>query len=197
MGTLATAAGTNAMAFGAGASAGFAGSTAIGAGATTARANQIAVGTDTNTYTMAGINSADSTAAQTGPVRFVTADAAGNLATTALDIATLDGRVGNLEGRVGSIDGRINGLDGRMTNLEGRIDQAFEGAAMAMAMAGGGLPGDKNFAVSINWGNFAGQNAFAGTAHARINDNLFVHGGVGVGANSGTVGGRAGMTFAW
>ncbi|WP_164766107.1 MULTISPECIES: YadA-like family protein [unclassified Mesorhizobium] len=68
---------------------------------------------------------------------------------------------------------------------------------MALAMAGGSLPADKNFAVSINWGTFEGQNAFAGTAHARLTDNLFINGGVGVGASDHTVGGRAGLMLAW
>jgi hypothetical protein len=68
---------------------------------------------------------------------------------------------------------------------------------MAMAMAGAALPSDKDFAVSINWGAFEGENAFAGTAHARLTDNLFVNGGLGVGLSGDTVGGRAGLMLAW
>lgn len=64
-------------------------------------------------------------------------------------------------------------------------------------MVGGTLPSDKDFAMSINWGNFEGENGFAGTAAMRINDNLHLHGGIGVGARHGTVGSRAGLTFAW
>ncbi|QNH32466.1 MULTISPECIES: YadA-like family protein [unclassified Aminobacter] len=51
--------------------------------------------------------------------------------------------------------------------------------------------------MSINWVNFEGENGFAGTAAMRFNDNLHLHGGIGVGARHGTVGSRAGLTFAW
>ncbi|BBD38111.1 hypothetical protein Amn_29910 [Aminobacter sp. Y103A] len=70
-------------------------------------------------------------------------------------------------------------------------------SAIALAMAGGTLPSDKDFAMSINWVNFEGENGFAGTAAMRFNDNLHLHGGIGVGARHGTVGSRAGLTFAW
>lgn len=80
MGANASATATNALALGSGASAGFTNSTAIGAGATTTRANQMSFGTGTSTYTMAGITSAASSAAQSGPTQFVTTDLNGNLA---------------------------------------------------------------------------------------------------------------------
>jgi trimeric autotransporter adhesin len=80
IGDFARASATNAIAFGTSASAGFTNSTAIGANATTTRANQMSFGTATNTYTMSGITSAASTAAQSGPIQFVTTDLAGNLA---------------------------------------------------------------------------------------------------------------------
>src|SRR6201998_4673755 len=78
-GTVAT--GVNSAAIGTNASASFANSAAIGTGAATSRANQQSFGTALNTYTMAGITSAASTAAQTGPTQIVTSDAGGNLAT--------------------------------------------------------------------------------------------------------------------
>ena len=77
-------AGANAVAIGTGASANFANSAAIGNGATATRANQQVFGTAANTYTMPGITSAASRAAQTGPTQIVTSDAGGNLATTTL-----------------------------------------------------------------------------------------------------------------
>jgi hypothetical protein len=80
MGANASATATNALALGSGASAGFTNSTAIGAGATTTRANQMSFGTGSSTYTMAGITSAASSGAQTGPTQFVTTDLNGNLA---------------------------------------------------------------------------------------------------------------------
>lgn len=154
-------------------------SIAIGSGVTTSRVNQVAIGTDENTYTLAGITSSASSAAQSGDVYVVTTDSAGNLAASAFPVPDLS-----------SVNGRID-------EAFSRIDTAYEGSAMAMAMAGAGLPADKNYAVSINWGNFEGSNAFAGTAQARVSENFLLHGGIGYGASNGSVGGRAGMTFAW
>ncbi len=116
-------------------------------------------------------------------------------------ILDLDARTTSNTNAIAALDNRVTGLQADMNSgfnrLDGRIDQAFEGAAMAMAMAGAGLPADKNYAVSLNWGGFEGENAFAGTAQARLSENFILHGGLGVGASQGTVGGRAGMTLAW
>ena len=86
VGYLASASGANSSAFGNGASASFANSAAFGAGATTTRANQQVFGTVNNTITAPGITSDASRAAQSGPVEFVTTDAAGNLASDGGDI---------------------------------------------------------------------------------------------------------------
>ena len=45
--------------------------------------NQITVGTTADTYSMPGVTSAASLAAETGPTRFFTSDANGNIATGA------------------------------------------------------------------------------------------------------------------
>lgn len=67
---------------------------------------------------------------------------------------------------------------------------------MAIAMGGASiLPCDKSVAVSTNWGTFSGQNAVAVHGVARLTRNPYFNGGVGVGTNHGTVGGRAGVTF--
>jgi len=92
-GSNATASGSNSTAVGSGASATYANSTALGAGATTTRANQIAIGTASNTYTLPGISSAASRAAQSGPTKLVTTDAAGNLATTDVDLNKIQSAV--------------------------------------------------------------------------------------------------------
>lgn len=113
-----------------------------------------------------------------------------NIATNTANIATNTTNIALLDGRVGSLESGLNAVNGR-------IDKAFEGTAMALAMAGSGLPGDKNYAVSLNWGTFQGENAFAGSAQARISENVILSGGIGVGASNRTVGGRAGVTVAW
>ena len=172
-GAAAIASGDRSTAIGDGATATFARSTAIGAGATTTRDNQMVFGTASNTYTASGITSAASTAAQSGPTQFVTADANGNLATVNLAPA--------------------------FQQLQSDLRNNTEGVAMAIALGGSGsiLPEDKNFAVSTNWGTFQGQNALGFSGVGRLNDNWFLNGGVGAGMNQGTVGGRAGVTFAW
>ena len=58
----------------------------------------------------------------------------------------------------------------------------------------GTLPDNKRYAVSANWGGYHGTNAFAATALLRINDNIVLNGGVGVGLTKGDVGGRVGVT---
>ena len=174
-----SAVGDRSTALGAGSSAGFLSSTAIGSGAATTRDNQMVFGTSTNTYTASGINSAASLAAQTGPTRFVTSDAAGNLATSDLSSAVANSAA--------------------FQNLQSDIRNNTEGVAMAIALGGSGsiLPENKSFAVSTNFGTFQGQNAMGFSGVGRLSDNVFLNGGLGAGLSQGTVGGRAGITFAW
>jgi trimeric autotransporter adhesin len=84
VGDTATAGGANAnfsTAIGSNSSAGFPSSTAIGNGAQTTAANQVVLGTATNTYTLPGVNSPASHAAQKPPLMMLTVDANGNIAT--------------------------------------------------------------------------------------------------------------------
>ena len=55
---------------------------ALGAGAQATQDNEVAIGTDQNTYTLAGIDSTESTNRQSGDVYIVTTDAEGHLAAT-------------------------------------------------------------------------------------------------------------------
>lgn len=190
MGDTASATAVNAIAMGTGATATFANSTAIGNGATTTRANQQTFGTAANTYTMAGLTSAASLAAQTGPVSLVTTDAAGNLASmSTAGLATV--------GSVAALDSRVTSLENNVNNLNFNVRKAFEGAAVAIAMGGSALPDNKRFAISANWGNFGGENAFGGMAQMRISNNFVANAAVGAGFARGGVGGRVGGTFAW
>ncbi|WP_313612650.1 hypothetical protein [Agrobacterium sp.] len=116
-------AGEAGIALGAGASAGYNNSVAIGAGATALREGQVVLGTSSNTYTMAGIGSSASRAAQTGPVKLVTSDANGNLATTDFDIASLTGDISRLK-----------------TTVDRNRKDANKGIAAAMAMTGAPTP---------------------------------------------------------
>lgn len=162
-----------------------AGAVAIGNGVTTTRANQVSLGNTGNTYTLAGITSADSLAAQSGTVQFVTSDAAGNLATANISIPDISG-----------LDSRVGSLETSVSQLQKDMRRSFEGTALAMAMGGAILPEGKTYAISAGWGTFRGENAFAASGVAKLNDNFYAQGGVGVGARGG-VGGRLGLTVAW
>jgi trimeric autotransporter adhesin len=186
IGVTSEALGASAVALGPSANANFANSTAIGGGATTTRANQQSFGTAANTYTMSGLTSAASLAAQTGPVSFVTTDAAGNLATSAFN-----------PGSIAVLDSRVTTLENSVNSLNFNVRKAFEGAAVAIAMGGSALPDNKRFAISANWGNFSGENAFGGMAQMRISDNFVANAAIGAGFARGGIGGRVGGTFAW
>jgi hypothetical protein len=121
-----------------------AGSTAIGSGATTTRANQVMVGTVSDTYTMPGINSAASSAAQSGPTQFVTTDANGNLAS-----------------------------DNGATSIIINKNTAGIAGAFALSGIPEVLPNGTNYAVAANWGTFGGANAAALGGVARVDGDLF------------------------
>ena len=101
---------------------------------------------------MAGINSPASAAAQSGPVSFVTADAAGNLATTTFDVSTV-------------IDVGTE-IDELRTDLSTLTVELRRGTAMAMAMATASMPsapGRTSWAsnVAVFSGEVAAAFAFA------------------------------------
>ncbi|RYE32023.1 MAG: hypothetical protein EOP23_13915 [Hyphomicrobiales bacterium] len=98
-------------------------SVAIGAGAVATRPRQVAIGTATSTYTLPGLTSAASRAAQSGPTQVVTTDAAGNLAALPIDLAGLDQRIDGVAAYA----------------REGRRE-ARQGIAAAMAMTAAAMP---------------------------------------------------------
>ena len=147
LGTQANAAGDGSIAIGRSASAAQANAIAIGPGARTVRANQVAIGNGSNTYTLGGIGSAQSAAAQSGETRFVTSDAAGNLATSGYGPSTIaglgsrldsaEGRLGGVEARVGTLESRTNALSQYSTETR---REARQGVATALAMPTASMP---------------------------------------------------------
>lgn len=137
------ATGYRSAALGHSAQATHANATAIGTGARTTRDNQVSIGTQSSTYTMSGSTSGESRSRQSEPTYFVTTDNNGNLATTTYS----------------------------MSSLERRLDKQGDGIALAMAMGGVFLPGNKNFALSINTGHYDGNTAFAASGAANLGDN--------------------------
>ena len=147
LGTQANAAGDGSIAIGRNASAVQANAIAIGPGAQTSRTNQVAIGNGSNTYTLGGIGSAQSAAAQNGETRFVTSDAAGNLATSGYGPSTIaglgsrldsaEGRLGGVESRVGALESRTNALSQYSTETR---REARQGVATALAMPTASMP---------------------------------------------------------
>src|SRR6185503_11071140 len=131
----ARATGIRSTAIGAGTRAAFANSAAFGANVESTRANQMAFGRETNTYTMAGIASAASRAAQQGPLEVVTTDAQGNLAS----------------------DG--GALQRQIDNLGRRDGELADGIAIALALQQPIFHSGQKFAGRLGYGNFDGSNA--------------------------------------
>ena len=184
VGANSVATGNSSSAFGSGASAAFVNSAAFGAGATVTRANQQVFGTATNTYTLPGVASAASAAAQSGPTQFVTSDASGNLATTSF--ASL------------GLGSGPTSLSSNLTLLSNKTSKAFTGVAMAFALAGVPvvLP-DEKFVLSTNWGTFQGENGAAMSAAFRLFRNLQLHGGFAYGFRENIAGGQVGVRLAF
>ncbi|HKF22160.1 MAG TPA: YadA-like family protein [Candidatus Angelobacter sp.] len=169
----------NSAAFGAGAQAAFVNSAAFGVGAKATRANQQVFGTATNTYTMPGLTSAASKAAQSGPTQVVTTDAFGNLGTTAP--STL---------------GLASGAD--LSALTRQVRKSYTGISMAFALAGVPtlLPG-KKFALSANWGTFENENGAALSGVMRVYRDMQLNASFAYGFRDNVPGGRIGVSYQW
>jgi autotransporter adhesin len=192
IGTSTQAAGINAVVVGSGARANFANSAAFGSGATATRANQQVFGTVSNTYTISGITSEASRAAQSGPTQIVTSDGGGNLATSTaagLGLASATD-VANIGSQISAINSQINAINGRLDNL---TIEARAGTALALASTGlqyDPRPGKASLAAAI--GNYKGVSGFAvgfGYAvNARLRVNASVSGATAINDYGGVVG---------
>ncbi len=186
LGQGAVASGAGSTALGQGASATYANSTAVGQGVATTRANQVAIGSAKQTYTLAGIASADSRAAQQSRTYVVTSDALGNLAT--MDMNPWFDRLEGLEAT----------LEARWKVTTDAFDRQADGIALALALGGAQvLQADQRFSISANLGNFDGANAAGFGAIGRINNSISFNIGAGMGFRTGVVAGRAGVSMAW
>jgi hypothetical protein len=88
--------------------------------------------------------------------------------------------------------------------VDAGLAKAYEGTAIAVAMAQPIFHGNQSFALRAGWGGYEGKSAFGVTAAGIISRNVFgpgttatLDGGIGFGADEGTVAGRAGVTFGW
>jgi trimeric autotransporter adhesin len=185
VGYYSTATGGNSTALGTNSNATGDHAIAIGSGAQATQANQIALG--------APGQLASSTASQVGPSNFVTTDSNGTLGQSQFgpnSIASLNNSVTALQ--VGQM-----GQQMQIASLQSSVQRGYEGSAVALATTTPFIPEGKRFAISAHYGNFRNQNAIGGSAVLRVNNNIFVDAGVGVGLRYSGVGGRAGATFVW
>lgn len=154
IGTAARANANESTAIGQGSQAHFDGSTAIGQGVATTRTNQVKLGHGENTYTLSGLASTASLAAQTGPIHFVTSDTSGNLAVSAFDVSTL--------ATTASVDGLRSDIGATRTEARQGIAAAIAMSAAAMPSA----PGRTSWAANV--GHFKGETAFGGSLSHRL-----------------------------
>ena len=99
---------------------------------------------------------------------------------------------------VADTNARVDAINTDYSKMQSQIDTNTEGIAMAFALSGASLlPSDSNFAMSFDYGHFDGSNALAFGAAGRLDKNIYVSGGLGIGTDTGNVGGRAGVTLAW
>ena len=153
--------------------AGATNSVAIGQGSVATAANTVSVGS-------------------AGNERRITNVAAAINGTDAVNLNQLNSVVASM-----NYQPQIDNLQSQINNTNQRVDKANGGVAMAMAMGGGSLPDSKKYALGVNVGTFAGQNALALTSALRLSENLVASGAIGYGLNQNQVGGRVGVQLAW
>jgi trimeric autotransporter adhesin len=190
IGQSAIASGDFSVALGQGANAGFANSIAIGQGVATTRANQVMLGNGANTYTLPGIASAASKAAQTGQLQFVTADANGNLATTNLP-AGFD---------PGALTNSINGLQTQVSGLAALVrrdaSRASGGIAEAAALGGAVIPAQGHSYVGASAATYNGHGGIAASiVHHVDGTGLILSAGVALGTGGSKPIGRVAAGF--
>jgi autotransporter adhesin len=164
-GDAAAATGSDSTAVGPGANATLPNSAAFGHSAVATRADQQTFGTASNTYTMAGITSAASKGAQSGPTQLVTSDAAGNLATATLGSLGLAS-----SSDIGTINSRLESMQ---TEISTNRTEARRGVAAAMAMTTAPMPSKPGrTSWAINTATFLGEAAAGASLAYRLDTNV-------------------------
>lgn len=172
------------------------GATAIGANATTTNSYEVAIGGTGSSVRIGDID--NSTLMQVGPVDVVTVDANGTLGRGAAASAAAVDRMSLAFGQTMlAHEADIDALFDLTDQLQGGIEQANEGVAMALAMESPAVPAGASFALSGGVGNYNGRTSLALAISTAVGEKASVSAGVGVGANSGEVGTRAGFQIAW
>ena len=95
-------------------------------------------------------------------------------------------------------------MDSRVSQAERTSLKALQGVAVALSVADPILPSGDVFGLRINYGNYEGQGAIGFSAIGVLTRDLFgtgtslaMSGGIGVGFNDRSAGGRVGMQLSW
>ena len=182
-------------------------SVAIGNGATATRDGQVAVGGENSTYTMAGLGSSASTAAQSGDIGVVTTDRNGNLAADfsvsqnlAAQSLAISQNTSAIQGNSAAIQNNTAAILAAVEGIEFNSQAIAEnrgGIAAAIALDTAYVPLGQTWAVSGGYGFYDSEGAFAGSIAYRINDTFQLNGGLTTGTDNGKTGGRAGFQASW
>ena len=112
-------------------------------------------------------------------------------------IANLQTGMNVINSQISNINGRIDQLGAATAQNTRAIGRANEGVALALALESPAVPADGKFALSMGAGFWEGKSAASVAMSYRIAPNATISGGLGVGLNSGKVGGRVGFQVAW
>lgn len=168
---------------------------AIGSGATATRNNQVVLGTSSNTYTMPGITSSASRAAQKGPLQMVTTDSNGNLAS---DGGQIFNDITNINNNINVINTRLSNVESNVANLNRAVRRLDGGVSMAFALGNIVLPERQNYALAVNTGFYRNSVSMGVQGVARVSEKLVANGGVAFDLSGrGGVGGRVGIQMGW
>jgi hypothetical protein len=133
----------------------------------------------------------------TGPTYTFKSGVGGKYDNVGSALSYLDSENGKQDIHIANLSSGLNSLNKELQRLDEENDENSEGVAMALAMSMPVLPEWKHAAISANFGHFEGESAFALAGVVRVDDRVAVHGGLGVGLEEGTTGGRVGVSVGW
>ena len=110
----------------------------------------------------------------------------------------------SIEGTVDKLAAKVDGMDSRTSEAERMSQKAIQGVAIALSVSDPVLVNGDVFGVRINYGTFDGQGAVGLSMQGILTRDLFgngetlaLGGGIGVGLNDHSVGGRVGLQLSW
>jgi hypothetical protein len=110
-------------------------------------------------------------------------------------------QIGQNTNQIGQNTNQIGQNTNQIRRQGNQIAENQEGVAVAMSANGPDLVTNESFGLSLQWGGFEGAGALGGgmtgVIHRGETYRMALTGGIGVGLDEGTVGGRAGGQITW